>query len=273
VVDGFVRRMLVPALVCLGAASWSAGAHATKIGLIGADGQGVVDQVRKDLETTGMFSEVIQLAQDAPLATLSAYDALLVWSNDPFKNPVELGDTLGKYVEQGGGVVLATFAFRPDRAIAGAISTPKYSPFSIPGASLETPVHLGSYDPNSPIMTGVSKLTGYYVGAVELNPGAKLVASWEQDAPLLVASLLADSLADPLTTPLAAWNHGGDVVGIALWPYPQFVTGDYARLFANSLVFAADPNATVPEPGTLALLALPLLAGLRFGRRRTSPAS
>jgi hypothetical protein len=256
VVDGFVRRMLVPALVCLGAASWSAGAHATKIGLIGADTDTGV--VRSYLLGTGMFNEVTRIPENSSLAALSAYDALLVWSNFQFADAKVLGDTLAKYVDTGGGVVLATFSYFANFAIGGEIATEKYSPFSLPVSSLYSPATLGEHDPGSPIMAGVSDLTGYFRDAVSLNSDATFVANWSDGSPL------------------AAWNDGGNVVGIALYPGEvtlDGLSGDYARLFANALVFAADPNATVPEPGTLALLALPLLAGLRFGRRRTSPAS
>jgi hypothetical protein len=125
-------------------------------------------------------------------------------------------------------VVLCPFSFYGGTIyqLQGRIMTSTYSPLA-PAGGNNAASTLGTFDASSPIMLGVSSLTGYWKNLVAMYPGAQLVASW------------ADG------TPLAAWNHGGKVVGINLYPGENDQTGmggDYAKLFANAIRFMTSTN-------------------------------
>jgi hypothetical protein len=68
------------------------------------------------------------------LAQLCHYQSVLVFSDNDFTDPVATGNVLADYVDQGGGVVLQTFAFITNGSatygIAGRISTNGYLPFT-----------------------------------------------------------------------------------------------------------------------------------------------
>lgn len=159
------------------------------------------------------------------LATLLNYDAVLVWSNSMFLNPVALGDVLADYVDVGGGVVIATFAFYgPSYGLEGRIMA-DYSPFVQAGPNLYSDANLGVYDAEHPIMNGVTAVSGYYRDNVTMTTGAELVAEWSDGYPFVAAK--------------------GRVVGVTVHPgtatsHPW--TGDVPTLFHNALLWS------VPDP-------------------------
>jgi hypothetical protein len=225
---------------------------AIKSGLVNADSNNPF--VQTYLTGTGMFASSDLTYVDAKdstptLAELSSFDSVLVWNNDYYKNPTELGNVLADYVDAGGGVVLATFSFYPVWVfpIAGRLMTDTtYSPYSVSSSDWST-ASLGTYNSSHPLMSGISSITGYSRDVVDVNPGAEVVARWTDG------------------TPFVATNHGGKVVGITVWPGDKTMTGDYPRLFANALQYSANPQSSVvPEPSSFIGLGLPLLMlGLR----------
>ncbi|MET0207980.1 MAG: PEP-CTERM sorting domain-containing protein, partial [Burkholderiaceae bacterium] len=115
----------------------------------------------------------------------------------------------------------------------------------------------------SPLMTGVSSLDSGYganCNRVTLKAGATLVASWSTGQPMAATRT----------------DHAAPVVGINLYPVSSSVSAelwnastDGARLFANALNYVgAAPLAVVPEPGSLALAGLAVLAAFTVRRRR-----
>lgn len=119
------------------------------------------------------------------LSTLLDYDAVLVFSNYGFFDSVALGDVLADYVDVGGGVVLATFAwYGPSFDLEGRIMT-DYSPFEQADVNLYTTADLGSYTSSHPIMEGVSAVSEYYRDNVTLTAGAELVAEWNDTSPFM----------------------------------------------------------------------------------------
>src|SRR6185369_10101485 len=66
------------------------------------------------------------------LADLRRYPAVLVYSDASFNNNTNLGTALADYIDQGGGVALATFAFVSSGglAIQGRLVTGGYLPFT-----------------------------------------------------------------------------------------------------------------------------------------------
>jgi VCBS repeat-containing protein len=182
--------------------------------------------VVNDLQSLGVFESVVLLNGQESLTTLSSYDAILVYQNSTASFP-EFGNTLAAYVDGGGGLVATTFLWQfPEASNHGALSN-GYLPFEnyFGNYSFST---LGTYDANSPIMQGVTSLTGHYRDLVSLSSDATLVASW------------ADGF------PLVAIDSSG-VVGIALFPNDAFgnLSGDYLTLFGNALSFVAGGDAVI----------------------------
>jgi len=92
------------------------------------------------------------------LSDLSTFGAVMVWSNFPFSQPDTLGNVLADFVDQGGGVALATYSFSQSWRIGGRILTAGYSPFTVSPTAVctsgqldprqfehESPNHAGRY--------------------------------------------------------------------------------------------------------------------------------
>jgi hypothetical protein len=243
---------------------------AAKIGLVSSD-KTTNNVVKNFLVSTGQFadSDITYIQTSATwggstptLATLKQYDALLVWTNWNPVDPTALGNVLADYVDAGGGVVISPFASsRAVASVGGKFATADYNPFVSSGAISSAAVNLGTIvEPTSPIMDGVTTLSTSKRDNVTVASGATVLANW-QDGVVAVAL-----------------GKNNRVVGINTYPgettllndpktsvvYPS---GDYARLYANALTFAATP-APVPEPSTM-LAGGTILAGIPcFFRRR-----
>ncbi len=241
------------ALLVLGATpSW-----AIKVGLLGADSyNGIVSGY---LTGTGQFAAgditYINISGVTPTPdTLKTFDSVLVWSDDQLLDSATLGNNLADYVDWGGGVVLATFAFYSGVDVGGRIASDGYLPFTVDNFySTRT---LGTVaDPTHPIMNGVTSLGGIFVDNVSTNPGATVLARWDDG------------------TPAVAIGSVPSVVGISLYPGEYTMdglTGDYATLFANALTYTANP-APVPEPSGLLTAAMGIAGiacGFRFRKRK-----
>jgi hypothetical protein len=222
--------------------------------LVNADYDYGAYAVQDYLTNLGYFSSVdIYWAQNGTptLGELSAYDSVLVWSNYTFYDNVALGDVLADYADAGGGVVLSTFCYYDSTGwnLAGRIMNDGYSPLNPVGNSFAW-ADLGTYDPNHPIMQGVSAISGYFRDITTVDGGATLVASWADGNPFVAVNTL---------------GGGNSVVGIALFPDDQITgpTGDYPQLFGNALRYSA-----IPEPGLVSMLGAGILALGGFALRR-----
>jgi hypothetical protein len=184
-----------------------------------------VAAIEPALVNTGLISmsdltEINACGTPPTLATLSAFGAVLVWSNEPFSQPDVLGNVLADYVDQGGGVVLATYSFSTSWHVTGRITTPGYSPFTV-DSSPTTPsgvLDLGHSNTSHPIMQGVTA-TSYFVNLNYTNP------------PLTAGSVLI--AVDTAGNNVVAINPTNRVVGISI--FPGF--GDMGLLFANAINF------------------------------------
>ena len=165
------------------------------------------------------------------LSTLQPYDVVIVWTNSaPSPDGVSWGNVLADYVDGGGDLVLATFAwYGPTFDIDGRIAGPGYSPFDS-GALLLSGSQLGAHDALHPIMAGVSSVSAFY-NSVTIDPGATLVASW------------ADGV------PFVGINASCKVVGINAYPGSNW-TGDLMKVFSNaSTFFASCDDPPVADAG------------------------
>jgi hypothetical protein len=197
------------------------------------------------------------------LAQLQGYSAVMVFTDWSAADKNALGDTLASYVDSGGGVVQATFAF--DNAyglVGGRWLSANYAVFGSGGQNHNIPLHLGTvYVPGHPILAGVTSFDGgsssYYNAVSGVRSGAIRVADWSNGVPLIATD----------TT-----SFHGRVVGLNFYPPSSDARNDFwnsrtdgAIIMANALNYAA-----APEPSTLALLAAAAIGVLGFAWRRVN---
>ena len=167
------------------------------------------------------------------LATFEHYRAVFVFSDCSFSDPVALGDVLADYVDAGGRVVVATFAFlAPGNGVGmdGRLSRDGYLPLTQGSQTSGTEMHLVVDQKSSPLLRGVVAFDGgrssYHNYPVSLTTGAHLVAHWSGDG-----------------APLVAFK--GNVVALNFYPpssdaRPDFwsASTDGVTLMVNALLFS-----------------------------------
>lgn len=126
--------------------------------------------------------DIFDARQETPAVQhLLAYDVVLVASEEPFADPVALGDVLADYLDADGKVIQAapTFYAEPGSNwdIQGRFQQQGYSPFVGTG-SRPWEASLGTFDANHPIMRGVEAAFENLRQTVVLTREARLIASW-----------------------------------------------------------------------------------------------
>lgn len=262
-----IKKLAVMLLVC--SAFWVQSAIAQDVAVLGAPStDSWNDDVVAKVTASGSFDSVtgINVKTMTPtLNELSAYHAVLVYSDSSFFDGTALGDVLADYVDAGGGVTIATFAFWSSGqglSIGGRLVSDGYLPFTqdtqaSPGGLTLVPIIV-----NHPLLNGVGSFNGgtssYHNTVLSITNGATLVAEWSNGEPL-VGTL----------TPSA-----GTVVGLNFYPPSTDARNDFwvastdgGILMANALNYSAGlggeviPISTIPVPA-MSLLGLSLLAGL-----------
>jgi hypothetical protein len=143
--------------------------------------------LRQALVASGLFiaTDIDELPRCGvpTLATLQNYSAVFAWTNNSFGDPTAVGNVLADFVDQGGGVVMATYAFSTSWQIGGRMASPGYSPFVIgaPPFSPSGRLNLATANMAHPIMRGVTDTTAlYFVNGNYTNPpltaGSTLIA-------------------------------------------------------------------------------------------------
>ncbi|MEZ6005483.1 MAG: hypothetical protein R3F33_15010 [Planctomycetota bacterium] len=231
----FVRLLLACALVT------SAQAQLPSIAICAADSQTCnVPDVQALLTATGRFQTVdlVDVMTATPLLTdLTAYDAVLVWSNQSFQSGINLGDVMADYVDAGGGVVVATFTnstltnnrFLAGRWLTGAYEVIQTQGGNQAGASTVGTVHL----PGHPVMAGVSNITAtttFRPAGTTLANGSTLIAEWAD------GKILAAVGTNPHRVDIGLFPATGNCVTA----YYDPAATDGILLFANALEYAAD---------------------------------
>lgn len=196
------------------------------------------------------------------LPQLRAYTAVLVFSDVDFFDAVALGDVLADYVDGGGTVVIATFAYNIN-PIGGRIVTGNYMPLTLGDQSDGLPMTLVPVDPLHPLLAGVTSFDGgtsSFHNVVTTTAGATLVANWSNGLPLIAVK--------------------GSVVGLNFYPPSSDARADFwvagtdgARIMVNALghtgavVAPPAPVPTLSEWGMIVLSIL-LAAGTILTLRR-----
>ncbi|MEQ1501128.1 MAG: thrombospondin type 3 repeat-containing protein, partial [Myxococcota bacterium] len=128
------------------------------------------------------------------LPDLIPYDAILVYNEVPFVDPVALGDLVAGFVEQGRGVVLAGSTFTSGLDLQGRFVTQGFSPFLAPGIAAPPSANLNVVPADQayawvsgPTIGHVALYgfrfldggpTSYRVDGLEVKPQAVTIAEW-----------------------------------------------------------------------------------------------
>jgi uncharacterized repeat protein (TIGR01451 family) len=169
------------------------------------------------------------------LADLRKYQAVLVFSDAGFNSPTNIGNVLADYVDQGGGVVVATFAFAgggASYAMQGRFVSGGYSAFTTGTVAFASGLTLVKDLPAHPVLNNVASLNGgsssYHIAPLAIN-GSTLVAHWNNGVPLIAVKEVA----------------AGRSVGLNFYPPSSDVLGgawlsstDGGRIMANALLWA-----------------------------------
>jgi hypothetical protein len=111
------------------------------------------------------------------------YSTVIVWSNSPIIDQVEVGNALADYVDAGGHVIVVAFgglAGGSNWGVTGRFMTDGYCPAVQTDNFSLTPTTLGTVNlPGHPIMSGVNTITtNYHVEHVALNSGGVNIFNW-----------------------------------------------------------------------------------------------
>jgi hypothetical protein len=192
------------------------------------NGSGQEDVVAK-LQGTCLFTQVDQidsLSSTPSLVTLSAYDAVLVYSGLAFGDNVAVGNVLADYVDGGGRVVVGAFAFWTSNqplGMGGRLSTGGYLPFTQGGQTAGGSLNLQADLPNSPYLANVASFNGGTFSirnTVGLAVGATQIAHWSNGAPLVAVKRR--------------------VVGLNFYPQSSDVAGHYWNASTDGDILMAD---------------------------------
>ena len=175
------------------------------------------------------------------LAQLIQYRSVLVYSDAPFNDATAVGNVLADYVDAGGGVVLATFAYNnTGDGLQGRLKTGGYLPFSTGTQNSGTPLTLVPTLASHPVLNGVASFNGgsssYHNSAIATNVGSELIATWSNGQPLVGTKGISQ----------------GRVVGLNFYPPSSAVSGDFwtastdgGLLMANALKYAGARTGVV----------------------------
>lgn len=242
-------------LLCIAAAcGCSAAALADDILIAGAANQTWIEEVRNTIIATGLVGghtlTVIDLRNSTP--DLSAYDAVLSFTDGSPLDPTAWGNALADFVDAGGGVVQATFSWNVGPG--GRWFSGGYSPFTTASQSQGTRLTLGTvHDPSHPVMSGVTNFDGgqsSYHNTGTVAQGATLIAEW--------------SNARPLVAEMPGFAAG--IIGLNFYPPSNLSRADFwesstdgAVMMANALNYVLGVGGSLrlritgPCPGTLTL--------------------
>jgi len=179
---------------------------------------------------------------------LSQYAAVMVFTDAGAQNATLLGDNVAAYNDAGGGVVQAVFSWHTSIPLGGRWQSGGYSPLNYATQSSGVRLFLGTkHLPNHPVLANVNAFDGgsaSYHNNGGLAAGAVLIADWTNGQPLIAERT----------------GKTGRIIGLNFYPPSSDARSDFwlastdgGRMMANALVY-------VPEPATIGLLALGMLA-------------
>ena len=216
-----------------------------KVLIVGAPGTATWNNdVQAKLLGTGAFATVDIIngnTMTPTLATLKQYQAVLVYSDVVFLDPVTLGNNIADYFDQGGRVVVATFA-NASVPVTGRWSTGNYQIISPAGQKQPgQAAALQIVDATSPLVTGVATLTSTaaYASSGGVVNGGVAVANWgDKTTPLIVRGV----------------KNGRAIAALNFYPPSSavrndFWAGDGATIMKNALLYKGWCHSIVGQNG------------------------
>ena len=193
--------------------------------------------------------DLIRISTGDPALTsaqLLSYRSVLVFSDYNFNDSTNVGNVLADYIDQGGGVVVSTFAFagNPGYGMEGRLNTGGYLPFTTAGIGSSGNLTLIKDQPASPLLDDVNSFNGgtisYMNSSIITTPGTTLAAHWSNGQPLLGAKDMAP----------------GRMVGLNFFPPSSDAgsgfwvsTTDGAQLMADALLWSGRiPPSIITAP-------------------------
>jgi hypothetical protein len=197
------------------------------------------DNVEGYLLATGRLGSVdtFVISTTTPaLNQIEIYDSVLVFSDEPYADPVALGDMLADYIDGGGGVVLATRSFSAKGAVGGRLVDESYVAMTVDGSDYNGAEQALVRDVSAhPMFYGVHVVYGgpgsYHTVGATLTDGAELIGTWQDGEPFL-ASKVFDTV-------------NGRSVALNMYPPNDVLDANYWRtitqgdqLVVNTLLWA-----------------------------------
>jgi hypothetical protein len=165
------------------------------------------------------------------ITNLMHYESALVYDDAGFSDPTGMGNALATYITNGGGVVIATFAFTSGLNVQGAITNGDL-PFAFASQSDASSQTLVEDVPSNVIFTGVTSFNGGssgYDDLVTVINGATQIGHWSGGTPLIAIKDIPP----------------GRMVGLNFYPPSSDARSDFwvsstsgGALMANSLLWA-----------------------------------
>ena len=156
------------------------------------------------------------------LGQLQQYNIVVAFSNNPYADPVGMGNVLADYADTGGVVVGLNFDwFGPPFGLDGRWITGGYTPYNVGPTNFGTSC-LGTYDTTHPLMQGISagSLCAFFRHTLTLSPGAVSVAMY-QDSQQLCAYKTNN-------------GHTGVGINAYLGSNPEDYSGPFGRVIVNA---------------------------------------
>jgi len=168
------------------------------------------------------------------LNQLLPYPTVIVMNGYPFSDPVTLGNVLADYIDLGRGLIMTVASFAQGWEIKGRLLEDDYFPFNV-GYGPAGSASLGTFNPDHPIMYGVTNATGDLLADLTIAEGAELIASWNTGWPFVA-------------------TKGRNVAGVNIYvPESGFWTGDIPLILHNASFWVGSCRwlSAEPDSGTI----------------------
>jgi hypothetical protein len=195
----------------------------------------VVIAFKEGLFPVGTRIDYVSLLDSLPsLSRLTPYDAVMCWTGGVPLSPVTMGNTLADYVDAGGGLVLAQYAFTIQSKrtpLAGRVMTDGYAPLEVDTFAMDLSNRQIDFQslsfPLHPIFNGTDVLNLTYAGQADMSDPTL------DETAILIAK-------DTLGKNAIAINAAGNIIGVDMlggWWFGFEFDPYYRQLLANALLF------------------------------------